>query len=193
MTSSSFPQKYKVQGKIINTDCEPIGLTNVLLISTLDSILINGSFSDDKGIFKITNIPPGDDLLKACCLLFSLRNPVYLNMIKVLTWAKPVLITNGTNGTSKQALGVSILKPRESLIPTRRPRGYTLNKGYTFELFYKNLANFHQRLSFKIMIRNYCDVLVQIYKYYAYHFNLSISKNFTNNWHFYFLSSPAFL
>jgi hypothetical protein len=68
LTTSSFSQEYKIQGKIISTDREPIWLANILLLSALDSILINGSSSDDKGVFKITNIPPGDYLLKASYL-----------------------------------------------------------------------------------------------------------------------------
>ena len=68
LTSSSFSQEYKIQGKIISADREPIWLANVLLLSALDSLLINGSSSDDKGIFEITNIPPGDYLLKASYL-----------------------------------------------------------------------------------------------------------------------------
>jgi outer membrane receptor protein involved in Fe transport len=68
LTSSSFSQEYKIQGKIISTEGEPIWLANVLLLSALDSILINGSSSDDKGVFKINNIPPGDYLLKASYL-----------------------------------------------------------------------------------------------------------------------------
>ena len=65
LTFSSFSQEYKIQGKIISSDREPIWLANVLLLSALDSILIDGSSTDDNGIFKITNIPPGDYLLKA--------------------------------------------------------------------------------------------------------------------------------
>ena len=68
LTFSSFSQEYKIQGKIISSDREPIWLANVLLLSALDSILIDGSSTDDNGIFKITNIPPGDYLLKASYL-----------------------------------------------------------------------------------------------------------------------------
>ncbi|MCP4976045.1 MAG: outer membrane beta-barrel protein, partial [Maribacter sp.] len=68
LTSSSFSQEYKIQGKIISNDHEPIWLANVLLLSAVDSILINGSSTDDNGIFEITNIPPGDYLLKASYL-----------------------------------------------------------------------------------------------------------------------------
>lgn len=68
LTSSSFSQEYNLHGKIISTDSEPIWLANVLLLSALDSILINGSSTDDKGVFKITNIPPGDYLVKASYL-----------------------------------------------------------------------------------------------------------------------------
>lgn len=68
LTTSSFSQEYTIQGKIISTDSEPIWLANVLLLSALDSILIDGSSTDDMGIFKITNIPPGDYLLKASYL-----------------------------------------------------------------------------------------------------------------------------
>ncbi|MBT8300326.1 MAG: carboxypeptidase-like regulatory domain-containing protein, partial [Maribacter sp.] len=68
LTSSSFSQEYEIQGKIISADQEAIWLANVLLLSALDSILIDGSSTDGKGLFKITNIPPGDYLLKASYL-----------------------------------------------------------------------------------------------------------------------------
>ncbi len=68
MTSSSFSQEYKIQVKIISTEGEPIWLANVLLLSALDSILNNGSFTDDKGVIKITNVPPGEYLLMASYL-----------------------------------------------------------------------------------------------------------------------------
>ena len=68
LTSSLFSQEYKINGKIISTENEPIWLANVLLLSAMDSILINGSSSDAKGIFEISNIPPGDYLLKASYL-----------------------------------------------------------------------------------------------------------------------------
>jgi len=68
LTSSSFSQEYKIQGKVISTDQQPIWLANVLLLSAVDSILIDGSSTDGNGLFKITNIPPGDYLLKASYL-----------------------------------------------------------------------------------------------------------------------------
>ncbi|NND78261.1 MAG: TonB-dependent receptor [Maribacter sp.] len=68
LTSSSYSQEYEIQGKIISADQEAIWLANVLLLSALDSILIDGSSTDEKGLFKITNIPPGDYLLKASYL-----------------------------------------------------------------------------------------------------------------------------
>ena len=68
LTSSLFSQEYKIHGKIISTESEPIWLANVLLLSSKDTVLINGSSSDDQGIFKINNVPPGDYLLKASYL-----------------------------------------------------------------------------------------------------------------------------
>lgn len=65
---ASFSQEYTIQGKIISTDQQPIWLANVLLLSAQDSILIDGSSSDEEGLFSIANIPPGNYLLKASYL-----------------------------------------------------------------------------------------------------------------------------
>ncbi|PIE99743.1 MAG: hypothetical protein CR994_09445 [Maribacter sp.] len=61
-------QEFSIQGKVVSNEGEDVWLANVLLLSPIDTILINGSSSDEKGIFKITKIPPGNYLLKASYL-----------------------------------------------------------------------------------------------------------------------------
>ncbi len=61
-------QEFSIQGKVLSSERESIWLANVLLLSPLDTLLINGSSSDEKGMFKITNVPPGKYLLKASYL-----------------------------------------------------------------------------------------------------------------------------
>lgn len=68
LTTSSYAQEYTVHGTIVGNEDEPIWLANVLLLSTMDSILINGSSSDEKGKFNIENVSPGTYLLKASYL-----------------------------------------------------------------------------------------------------------------------------
>jgi len=72
--------------------------------------------------------------------------------------------------------------------------GYTFNRGYTFELFYKNRTNFLNTMVFQ---DNESQLLrfisSNVDKDFAYGFNFSISKNFTNTWHFYFLASTAYI
>lgn len=61
-------QEFSIQGKVLSKENKAIWLANVLLLSPKDTLLINGSSSDEKGMFKITNIPPGKYLLKASYL-----------------------------------------------------------------------------------------------------------------------------
>lgn len=61
-------QEFSIQGKVISNEGEPVWLANVLLLSPTDTVLINGSSSDEIGLFKITRIPPGNYLLKASYL-----------------------------------------------------------------------------------------------------------------------------
>jgi len=68
LNAVTYSQEYDIQGKILDQENEPIWLANVLLLSELDSILLNGSSTDEKGLFKISNVPSGKYLLKASYL-----------------------------------------------------------------------------------------------------------------------------
>ncbi len=61
-------QEFSISGHVKSNEGEPVWLANVLLLSPKDTVLINGSSSDEKGGFKITHIPPGKYFLKASYL-----------------------------------------------------------------------------------------------------------------------------
>jgi len=91
----------------------------------------------------------------------------------------------------------SIIEGNPDLLPSSRhymAGGYTFNRGYTFELFYRNRTNFLQSLVFQDNDSQLLRFISSnVDKDFAYGFNFSISKNFTNNWHFYFLASTAYI
>jgi outer membrane receptor protein involved in Fe transport len=64
LCTSSFAQKYSVTGHVTDTVSTPLPSATVMLLSSKDSTLVNFGVSDQKGIFEIKNINPGDYFLK---------------------------------------------------------------------------------------------------------------------------------
>jgi len=58
-------QEYKITGRVLDTDENPIVFANVLLLKTTDSTIVNGASTDDKGVFVFHSIAKGNYLLKA--------------------------------------------------------------------------------------------------------------------------------
>jgi len=58
-------QEYKLTGSVLDQDKNPIVFANVLLLKTIDSAIVNGTSTDDKGIFIFNSISKGNYLLKA--------------------------------------------------------------------------------------------------------------------------------
>lgn len=65
ISTSSFSQEYKLTGSVLDTDKNPIVFANVLLLKTSDSTIVNGTSTDDKGVFVFNGIVKGEYLLKA--------------------------------------------------------------------------------------------------------------------------------
>ncbi|EAR02850.1 hypothetical protein FB2170_06165 [Maribacter sp. HTCC2170] len=108
LTSSLFSQEYEIQGKVVSTNSEPIWLSNVLLLSVIDSIIIDGTSSDENGAFKINNIPPGDYFIKASYLE---NESDYLKLkINSDTIIGPLIISNYAQ--TLQEVVVTTQKPR---------------------------------------------------------------------------------
>lgn len=61
----SFSQDYRVTGSVTDANESPIVFANVLLLKTTDSTIVNGTSTDDKGVFVFNNIAAGSYLLKA--------------------------------------------------------------------------------------------------------------------------------
>lgn len=64
-STHSFSQEYKVVGSVLDTEKSPIVFANVLLLKTSDSTIVNGTSTDDKGVFVFNSIAKGKYLLKA--------------------------------------------------------------------------------------------------------------------------------
>lgn len=65
ISTSLFSQEYKVSGSVLDQDASPIVFANVLLLKTNDSTIVNGTSTDDKGLFVFNSIAKGTYLLKA--------------------------------------------------------------------------------------------------------------------------------
>lgn len=91
----------------------------------------------------------------------------------------------------------SVIEGNPDLLPSSRhymAGGYTYKRGYTFELFYKNRINNYQLLAFQDNDNELLRFISSnVDRDIAYGFNFSINKNFTNNWHFYFMASTSYI
>ncbi|MFK7813581.1 MAG: outer membrane beta-barrel family protein [Maribacter sp.] len=58
-------QEYKVTGSVLDQDKNPIVFANVLLLKITDSTIVNGTSTDDKGVFAFNSVSKGTYLLKA--------------------------------------------------------------------------------------------------------------------------------
>ncbi len=65
ISTSSFSQEYKVAGRVLDQNENPIVFANILLLKTSDSTIVNGTSADDKGAFVFNSIAKGKYLLKA--------------------------------------------------------------------------------------------------------------------------------
>ncbi len=77
-------------GTVKKSDNSPIAYANVVLLSQVDSTIVSGSISDEKGSFKIVNFKKGNYILKASFLGFktyseiiSLSNNKELNIVLI--------------------------------------------------------------------------------------------------------------
>lgn len=91
----------------------------------------------------------------------------------------------------------SVVEGNPELLPSSRhyiAAGYTMNNNYTFEVFYKNRTNRNLKLVFQDNQNQLLRFISSnVDKDYAYGFNISVSKNITNNWYFYFLASTSYI
>lgn len=65
LTAISLNAQQQVSGIIVNQDNDPFSFVTVLLLKQTDSVYVGGSATDEEGRFVISNINPGDYLLKA--------------------------------------------------------------------------------------------------------------------------------
>ena len=64
-------QSYKIQGKLVDAkEGKNIEIATIELLSA-DSILIDHSQTNTKGVFKLTSVPVGDYWLRITCLGFQ--------------------------------------------------------------------------------------------------------------------------
>lgn len=59
-----FAQEYSIKGKIVNEKQEPLSFVNVLLQREKDSTIVQGTSSNQNGVFDIQDIKSGDYLIK---------------------------------------------------------------------------------------------------------------------------------
>ncbi len=65
ISTNLFSQEYKLIGSVLDSDEVPIVFANVLLLKATDSTIINGTSTDDKGVYIFNSITAGKYLLKA--------------------------------------------------------------------------------------------------------------------------------
>jgi len=65
ISTNSFSQEYKLIGSVLDEDKNPVVFANVLLLKATDSTIVNGTSTDEKGLFVFNNLSKGNYLLKA--------------------------------------------------------------------------------------------------------------------------------
>ena len=65
ITANVKAQEYKVTGRVLDSDQNPIVFANVLLLKKIDSAIINGTSTDNNGAFIFASIAKGEYLLQA--------------------------------------------------------------------------------------------------------------------------------
>lgn len=66
MICSTFVwSQHTVSGSLKDTESKPVAYANVLLLKSLDSTFVNGTSSNEKGVFTLDNVTSGDYILKA--------------------------------------------------------------------------------------------------------------------------------
>lgn len=91
----------------------------------------------------------------------------------------------------------SVIEGNPELLPATRhymAGGYTFKRAYTFELFYKNRVNNTELLVFQDNDNELLRFInSNMIRDIAYGFNVTVSKNITNYWHFYFMASTSYM
>ena len=67
-TFSSFSQSFSVSGNVQDEEQLPIAFANILLMAAKDSVLIDGTFTDENGAFILEDVEQGNYFLKASYL-----------------------------------------------------------------------------------------------------------------------------
>ncbi|MFS4492688.1 outer membrane beta-barrel protein [Maribacter sp. 2308TA10-17] len=80
VSTNLFSQEYKVAGRVLDQDKNPIVFANVLILKTTDSTIVNGTSTDDKGAFLFNSVYEGKYLLKASYIEnFSELKPISIS------------------------------------------------------------------------------------------------------------------
>ncbi len=134
-------QEYRLSGKIINEDEQPISYVTLLLMNLPDSTFVAGTATNNEGAFLMGNIPRGNYILKASMIGFNelyqnldIKNDINLGPIKLIenpeklgqvtiTAHKPIvqreidrLIFNVENTSLSSGSSMDILKKTPSVI-----------------------------------------------------------------------------
>ncbi len=107
-TSMTYAQEYRITGRVENTKNEPIVFANVLLMSSKDSKTLQGTSSDENGVFVFEQVEAGDYLLKAS-FVGNVSEPLAITVVSDAGIG--ALIIDET-GLSLEEVVVTYQKPR---------------------------------------------------------------------------------